>query len=310
VEGIPPATPTTPPSSIVGPTLIEPLDIHILRDADDFLGYYVAISGIFEAWQGATVELSLDAGANYVDGTTWNIASVMGETLSTLDDHPQEFPDQTHTVTVRIDTPNVALEESDLAGMLNRQNLAIIGDEILQFAEADETSEGVWEIGFFLRGRKGTATAAHPPGTRFVLLERGAIPFIPAELTDLGRTLTFRATSFGTTVADATVVSMVFTGNSQKERQPAYLSARREGTDVELAWQGVGRLGGGATVAMGAYFTGYEVTITDGVLSQTVSTTNQTLTQSVAGYSSPLSIEVRQRNQITGLGPAIQVIIE
>jgi hypothetical protein len=309
IEGIPPPLPTAPPSSIVGPTLIEPLDIHILRDSDDLLGYYVAISGVLPAWQGATVELSLDGGANYIEGTDGTVAAVMGETLSILADHPQAFPDEVNLVQVRIDTPNAELEDTDLEGMLNRTNLAIIGDEILQFANADETSEGMWELSTFLRGRKGTATASHDAGSRFVLLERGALPFIPAELTELGRTLTFRATSFGTDVSDATIVSMVFAGLSQTERQPAYLQAHMDGDDVVISWQGVGRLGGGATVAMGAYFVGYEVTITDGVITNTFTTIEQTLTEDVSLYASTLTIQVRQRNQITGLGPAIEVII-
>jgi hypothetical protein len=311
VEGIPAAPQTRPPSSVVGPTLIQPLDIHIQRDADDLLGYYVAISGILPAWQGATVQLSLDGGANYIDSGNWNTPAVMGELLTALGDHPQEFPDEFNIVSVRIDTPNSALQETDLAGLLNRQNVAIIESEIIQFAQVDETSEGIWEISTLLRGRKGTDTASHPAGSRFVLFERSAIPFIPADLTTLNRTLTFRAISFGTAASEGTVVSMLFTGRSQTERAPAYLQVRRDTDDLIITWQGVGRLGGGATVAMGAYFAGYEVTITDGGSNtDLVNTAEQDLTHDVAGFASPINVQVRQRNQITGLGPAIEVIIE
>lgn len=311
VEGIPAAPQTPPPSSVVGATLIEPLDIHLLRDSDDGvgLGYYIAISGLLDAWQGATVELSLDGGENYIDESTWTVAAQMGETLTILGDHPQSYPDETNSVTVRIDTPNAELLATDLEGMLNRENLAIIGDEIIQFADVNETSSGDWELSYFLRGRKGTATAEHPIGTRFVLVERSALVYIPAELVQLNKTLTFRATSFGSTTDTGTVVNMTFTGKSQTERAPAYLQARRDGSDVVLSWQGVGRLGAGPLAAQGAYFIGYRVTITDGSLTQTYDTTDQELTQDVSAFTGDLTISVQQNNHFTGLGPSIEVIV-
>jgi hypothetical protein len=79
--------------------------------------------------------------------------------------------------------------------------------------------------------------------------------------------------------------------------------------DAVISWQGVGRLGAGAQVAQGAYFIGYRVTITDGALTQTYDTIEQSLMQDVSAFSSPLTISVQQRNQLTGLGPAIEVIL-
>lgn len=311
VEGIPAAPQTPPPSSLVGLTLIEPLDIHVLRDADDSigLGYYVAISGLLDAWQGATIELSLDGGANYIDSATWTVSAVMGETLTALSDHPQAYPDEVNSVAIRLDTPDAELLETDITGLLNRQNLAIIGNEMIQFANADETTSGEWEISHFLRGRKGTDTAQHAIGSRFVLLDRSAIPFIPADLTELNRTLTFRATSFGANPETGTVVSMAFEGISQKERAPSYIQAHIEGDDAVVSWQGVGRLGGGAQVAHGAYFIGYRVTITDGSLTQSVDTISQSLTHDISAFTGPLTISVQQRNQLTGVGPEIEVIL-
>lgn len=311
VEGIPAAPQTPPPSGVVGATLIEPLDIHILRDVDDSLGlgYYMAITGLLPAWQGALVELSLDGGANYLQSSTWNIAAVMGETLTIMGDHPQGYPDIINAVSVVINTPDGALETTDLEGLLNRQNLAIIGNEILQFGTADETTSGEWDLSYFIRGRKGTQPTDHFIGERFVLLDRNAIPFIPADLTQLGQTLTFRATSFGTPVSSGTVVSMAFIGRTQIELEPAYLAAHIDGTDAVVSWQGVGRLGAGVNVAQGAYFIGYRVTFNDGSLTEIVDTLSQDLTHDVSSFSLPLHISVGQRNQLTGLGPEIEVTL-
>src|SRR5690606_3210520 len=124
-----------------------------------------------------------------------------------------------------------------------------------------------------LRGRKGTDAVSHSAGERFVLLNSIDITFVPAELFELGRDLTFRVTSFGAEPGpDSTTITLL--GRSQIERQPAYLHTRRSGGDIIVSWQGVGRLGGGASVGMGAYFTGYRVTLG----ATTVDTTARTVT--------------------------------
>lgn len=307
VQGIPAAPVTRPPSSVAGPTLVELLDIPILRDAHDMLGFYLAVSGIMPAWPGAYVELSLDGGETYLDGQSTTVGSVMGSLTTALGDHPAAYPDAVNSCQVQISTPNAPLEGTDLGGLMNAKNLAMIGDEIVNFADADEVSEGVWELSYWLRGRKQTSTEAHAAGERFVLLN--TVMFIPAELAWLGRPLTFRATSLGRPVDEATIITATFTGQSQTERRPAYLQARRDDGNVVASWQGVGRLGAGMNIAMGAYFAGYRVTLTDGSTTQTHDTVDNTLTTSLSAFAGPVTVKVQQRNQLTGLGPAIEVTI-
>lgn len=311
VQGYPAAPQQLPASNVAGPTLLELLDIPILRDVDDGLGlsFYVAVAGASEAWQGATIELSYDGGANYVDSRDATTSIIMGTLTTSLADHPAEVPDVTHTCRVAILTDESELEEIDLEGLLNRDNLAIIGDEIVNFAGADEVEPGIWELSYFLRGRKDTATAAHAPGERFVLLE--GLVALPASVTDLGRTMTFRATSFGNSPDSGTVKSITYQGRSQIERRVGYLEARRDGTDAVVTWQGVGRLGGGGSVAHGARFAGYRVTFSDGSSPMdVVDTMNETLTHGVSGFSSPITISVQQLNDLTGPGPAVEVELE
>jgi hypothetical protein len=317
IEGIPPAPQTPPPSSIVGPTLIAPLDIQLMRDADDNfgIGIYIAVSGIFPAWNGCLIELSYDGGQNYVDSGESRISAIMGELITPLGDHPAEFPDTHNTCSVRIDTPNAELFDATLTGLLNRENLAAVGTledgfELINFGDAEETTEGEWTIGHLLRGRKDTKPRAHAPGERFVLLERGFISFQVGSITDIGRTLTFRATSFGTSPETGTVVSLVFRGNTQVERRVGYLSARRvDANNMLVTWQGVGRLGGGAAVAQGSRFAGYRVVFDDGDTELEIDTQAQSLTQDVSSLSSPINIRVYQLNDLTGEGPAAEVTI-
>src|SRR5690606_3857994 len=69
VEGVPVNPPTIPPSGVVGPTFLLPLDIPLITDADDSLGLigYLAVAGVTDAWQGASIEISYDGGQNFVN---------------------------------------------------------------------------------------------------------------------------------------------------------------------------------------------------------------------------------------------------
>lgn len=308
-SGIAPATPTAPVSRVVTPTLLAVLQIPPLQDADDVLGYYVAVAGAELAWTGTLVEISYDGGANYGSPAALDIPAVFGELTTTLADHPQSFPDEVNVFEVELLTPGAELEATDLEGLLSRQNLAIVGDELIQFAGANETSNGTWEISYLLRGRRGTMPTSHSIGERFVLLNRETLALFGANVSDVGRTLTLRATSFGLTTDDATVQAITFNGGTQRELAPGYVSARRSGTDLVIDWQGVGRLGSGATAVHGARFAGYRVTVTDGSNTVVTDTAAQTLTQGVSGWSSPITVRVAQRNDLAGVGPHTEVSI-
>jgi hypothetical protein len=309
IEGHPVLEPTAPPSRIVGPTLVEPLDIHLLRDADDRLGAYIALAGTIAGWRGATVEMSLDGGANYIMSTDWSSESVIGKLTDPVGAAAVDYPDDISRIEIDIAKPETELDATDLAGMLNRANVAMIGDEIIQFSGVDETSEGHFVLSGLLRGRLQTDAVSHSVGERFVLLDRQALYFVPADLSYLMRDITLRATSFGMTADEGTVVTFSFTGQSQTEYKPAYLSARRAGTDIHASWQGVGKLGSGARVAQGAYFTGYHVTATDGSATISLDTNQQEATVDASGLSGPVTLSVSQHNQLTGYGPAAEVTV-
>lgn len=307
-EGIPAAPQTPPVSGLVGPTLIEFLDIHILQDVDDTFGliYYIALSGIKPAWQGALVELSVDGGENYIDAGSSSAETIIGELLTELPDHSAEIPDEVHSFDVLIKTADAELVSATFAEMLNRQNLAIVGEELINFSSVAETSPGIWTInGALLRGRKGSSTESHPVGTRFVMLDRGVITLVAAGTNYLSKNLTFRATSFGGNSDEANVITVRYDGKSQVERAPAYLDVHVEGDEALATWQGVGRLGGGAFAAHGQYFQNYHVVVRDNTTTAEFDTTAQSLTIDLSGFDADnFFVSVQQNNLLTGLGAA------
>lgn len=298
IAGVPIDQPSEPPSLIVSPSVIEIIDSHILASSDDTLGYYVAVSSETQDWQGASVELSKDGGATWIDSDSTTSNSIMGALAAPLAAHTHWYRDDTNTLTVELLREDMELQTATMAEMLNRANLAIIGNELINFSEAEQVGPKTWALHGILRGRKGSAAVSHAVAERFVLLDRFSTSFVEAELFELGRQLTFRVTSFELTPGeDRTTITLL--GRSQIERQPAYLHTRRDGANIIVSWQGVGRLGGGSSVGMGAYFTGFRVSLG----STTVDTTNREVT---IPYTAGV-LSVRQVNQITGLGPATTV---
>ena len=293
-----------PPVSLVpGATDIQFIDIPILSSQDDSaLGYYMAISGSSAAWRGARVELSLDGGQNYIESRTRTDSAIMGELVTPLASSRRAVPDEVNTVDVRIDTYGAGLESRTLEEMLNRQNRAIIGDEIIAIGNVEEISPGVWRLSYLLRGRlHSVIPASHPTGTRFVLLQRNYLEYVTTEQYNIGQQLTFRATSLGT--SNETVIAHLFTANSKIEPAPNYLRARRNGGNLLIEWIGTGVKGGRAAVQTSQFFTGYRVDV-NGVATDTL---DQFV--SVSDPGGALTIRVSQLNSITGQGPYTEVTL-
>lgn len=72
------------------------------------------------------------------------------------------------------------LENVTQARMLAGANLAMIGDEAVQFQRAEAVGERRWRLSGLLRARGGSKGAAHASGTPFVLLGDPAILMLPA----------------------------------------------------------------------------------------------------------------------------------
>jgi hypothetical protein len=305
IQGLPIPIPSEPPNLEPSDTVLHIIDSHILRDSQDDLGYFVAVSGEGLEWKGAIVQLSMDGGATWESGGAITTTAVMGELVTVMPAGSVAYPDDVNTVDVELLRADMDLTPATLAEMMNRANLCIIGDELINFSGAEQLTDTRWRLSYFLRGRKGTASVSHAIGERFVIMTPSMVTFVRSELFYLGRDMTFRATSIGK-AATLETQTITFTGRSQIERVPAYLSYElfMDGMveKMRISWQGVGRLGASTSVGMGRYFTGFRVT-GDAVTGGTVDTTDSSI---VLDYM-PGMISVQQVNQITGAGVAAEI---
>lgn len=304
IAGLPIPVPSEPPNLEPSDTVLHIIDSHIIRDSQDDLGYFVAVSGETIEWRGAVVQLSRDAGETWEAGGAINTTAVMGVLATELPVGSVPYPDSVNTFDVELLRDDMELLPATLGEMMNRANLCIIGDELVNFSSVEQITATKWRLSYLLRGRKGTASVAHEIGDRFVIMHPSMVTFVRAELFFLGRDLTFRATSIGK-AATLDMQTMTFLGRSQIDRTPAYLDYEVyfEGSieKMRITWQGVGRLGGSTSIGMGRFFTGFRVS--GDAVPGSVDTTESSI---VLDYA-PGVISVQQVNQITGAGVAAEI---
>jgi hypothetical protein len=97
--------------------------------------------------------------------------------------------DEANSVEVTLLNDAMTLGNADAAGLDAGRNLAMLGDELIQFRSAAPLGQNRYRLSGLYRGRRGTewAIGSHGAGERFVLIERDAlttlqVPASPAQV--------------------------------------------------------------------------------------------------------------------------------
>lgn len=313
--GTPAPAPELPNTGLRGQTLIQALNLPILRDVDDRIGFYVVVSGQLDGWDGCTLMASIDGGQNWQDMGAITDESVMGSLLTALPNAPSEVIDVINTVRVEV---NGQLDSITELQLLNEFNPCVVGNEICQFQDATLVSDGVYDLSILTRGRLDTNTENHVIGTRFVLL--GFQAFIEAPSTWVGRTVTLRAVTNGTSVESNQPIAFLWQpAEIQTEWAPVQFIGTRDASDnVSIGWNGRGRLGDNESPSDSAFFSGYVVSITKGATTVTKSVgTAQSFMYSAAeqtvdfgSATGTLTISIVAMNRITDASAALTGTID
>lgn len=307
---VPPATVTRPPSTIVGATRFAFMDLPALAQAGDLLGYHIATSGEVSGWRGAAVERQ--EGGSFGLLATDGSGTVMGQLTVALPQASEWYPDETNSIVVQLARADDELEAIETATWLSRGNAAALvrpdgTAEIVQFRNAVETSPGLWSLSGLQRGRLNSGATAHAIGAAFVLLE-GAL-FVQTGSERLSSTLTHRAYSVGNLPSSATSQARQWTGRSQREWPPIIESAERTGDTLAVIWTPRHRFGSDENPVPSSHFDGWQIDATDGTTTVSAVSLIATASLNVAGLSNPITVTVRGRNRLAGLGnPATRIV--
>ena len=308
-------------------TTLEPLDIPILRDADDRAGHYVAVKGDAANWTNAGVYQSLDD-VTYALNTTVAEQTDIGVATTTLGAWAGgNVFDETNTLTVNVGLGQLVSATRDEVLNSISTNAALIGSELIQYRNAALVSAGVYTISGLLRGRRGTewATDAHVASERFVALGLSGLRFLPLESSELGKLRYYKAASASQRLSDVVAKSITPMGVGLEPMSPVDARANRDTTDTVLTWRRRTRLSSRITGPLawshplGEASESYEVEVWDSAyttLKRTLTASAQTVTYTSANQvtdfgsnQTVLYLRIYQLSATVGRGYALQTSI-
>ncbi len=192
----------------------------------------------------ASSVFSDDGGASYDSIGETAPPAVIGAAVTGLPSGPATQFDLVKSVDVELLNSAMWLEGRTDDALIAGANLALLGDELIQFGVAASIGEDRFRLSRLLRGRRGTewARAGHQIDERFVLLDPLTLKPVETGVAKMGATFELLATGIGDeTPAETT---LVLEGNAIRPPAPVHLSARRESSgDIVFDWVRRSRIG-------------------------------------------------------------------
>lgn len=310
VTAMPLPTPTAPPVATMSKAVLAVLDIPALFDTDDGMCYYLAMSGSSQVWAGGVVQRSMDGGSSWANVASFTTDSTMGRLTQPLPAASPDVPDMTNSLTVQLfDNRNELLSVEQQAWLAEQNGIAVqCADgswEIMQYETAVDAGNGLYTLSGLQRGRLGTPGAAHAVGALFVLLG-GAMVKLDSQTSWIGQTVKHRGVSYTTSVEDADVVDIVYSGLSQRELPVAGFDAEMQGTVLNIS-NIVPRMRFGTedTPVVSANWEGYRIVATGASGALQADTVSTGVQLDCATIGQVASVAVSQLNRLTGAGPAV-----
>lgn len=300
--------------AVVGATILRAFEVPGLEDAPSTAPRMTVVAaGTGAAWRQAALLYSLDDGVSWVAAGATAAPAVVGTIAVVAPGAPATLIDRRGVFEVVLAHADLALADADAAALDRGANLALLGEELVQFARAEPLGGARWRLSGLLRGRRGSeaAVGAQVIGDRFVLIEAEAARAFDLPVSVLGREVRVMASGVG----DATPVETrcVMRGASVVPPSPVHLGWRgkADGSAV-VRWTRRSRAGwrwiDGVDAPLAEEGEAYRVTLTTGTNVRDVDVTGPSIVLSVAERSGPVGVAVRQRG-VFGESLAAELIV-
>jgi hypothetical protein len=213
------------------------LDLPALPEDDPFTPrLHVALAPRDRGWRGALLYRSADGGESFSRVAGVEEAASFGVALTALPPALPQVRDEVSTLEVAL-IGAAELQSIGEAALLNGANAAQVGEEIIQFQEAEFLAPGKYRLKRLLRGRLGTehAISGHMAGEAFTLLE--GLVSEPASAI-LGLPRRYRAVAVGGSIGSATEeADFTFRGLGLKPLSPVHVTGSRNlSGDLTVHW--------------------------------------------------------------------------
>lgn len=253
-------------------------------DAGFYLAAEPSITG--SPWGYADILRSANGGSTWSQQYSTSDRAISGLATNALGSGPTDIFDRGRELTVYVRHGVLeSIPEDDLLDSLTA-NLAIVGDEIIQFATATLTAPRTYKLTNMLRGRFGTDNkiSGHVAGERFILLNEDSVAYIPVAYSEARTVYRWAGVTDGTDVDDAPKYDVALGMQPLVPYAPVHVKALRNVStnDRVLTWDRQARGGtawlDGADVPLDESVEKYEIDFIDSssVVKRTVTVTAAT----------------------------------
>jgi hypothetical protein len=157
--------------------------------------------------------------------------SVLGSASTALAIGASDLIDDVNSVDIMLVDVSQWLTSCDDDGLAAGGNLAVLGNELIQFGRATSLGNGHFRLSHLLRGRAGTewACSAHAPGETFCLVRSGTLESVTMPASIIGAAVNAQTGGIET--------GITFAAESVRPLSPVNLSASRQPNgDLLLKW--------------------------------------------------------------------------
>lgn len=216
------------------------LDIPILRNNDDDAGNYISViqDNMNGTWKGSTIFSSIDEFGNYTNEVSFYNNAIFGTTLGVLGSfNTSNTFDVYNDITVKM--MNGLLESRSEDDVLNGYNIAKIGNEIIQFKNAELIDVDTYKLSGLLRGRFGTEDYInnHNDGEEFILLTNQTLKRINKDYSNTNLTKFYKNVTFGKSLSSVYQNSFKNTSVGLKPYKVFnVISSRDNNNSVNIKW--------------------------------------------------------------------------
>jgi hypothetical protein len=296
----------------IGETILHAFELPTLDNTpSNALRVTIVAAGTGAGWRRAALQYSVDEGASWTPAGTTGLPGVVGHLTAPVDAGTATLVDRRATIDVALVHSGMALTNADPAALDRGANLALVGDELLQFGVAEHLGGVDWRLSELWRGRRGTAAVAGAEGTRFVLLDDDAALVLPVAATP---GMQLRVSASGASDETPAEVDVPLDGASILPPPPVRLTATFSGSGIEIRWRRRSRTDwrwrDAVDAALGEEQEGYCVDVSDetGSLAR-YDVAEPALFLPGPAPSGPVTIVVRQRGT-NGLSRPATILIQ
>lgn len=223
------------PDERAGATILHAVEIPIPGDAPQSqTRITIVAAGEGAGWRRAALQFSIDGGESWQAAGGTAAAATLGEVVTGIAGGTSTLIDRRGAIDIVLMHSRAQLSNADPRSLDQGANLALIGNELIQFGRAERLGERGWRLSELWRGRWGTAVDPIAPGSRFALLEPACSAVLPVAA-EQGQDVLVLAQG----VDDAAPVEATVrvTGASLLPPAPVRVQARNVDPGLEVSWR-------------------------------------------------------------------------